>query len=80
MSLTLTSSGAGPVSGCPADECNTERIALRVLFFEDDAEDIELSLRALKAAHFDVTSDVAITLEQFRDRVRSGPYDVVLSD
>lgn len=53
---------------------------LRVLFFEDEIADIELSLRTLRAAHFDVVSDVATTLEEFRDRLRSGVYDIVLSD
>jgi PAS domain S-box-containing protein len=51
-----------------------------VLFFEDDPEDIDLSLRALKSSEFDVTSDVAVTPEQFLERVRSRQYDVILSD
>jgi PAS domain S-box-containing protein len=53
---------------------------LRVLFFEDDAEDIELSLQALKSSEFDVTSDVAVTPNEFLERVRSCQYDVILSD
>ncbi len=53
---------------------------LRVLFFEDDAEDIELSLRALRAAQFAVTSDNATTLDEFRERLHSNHYDVILSD
>jgi len=65
---------------CPAGESEPGRAALRVLFFEDDAEDIELSVRALKAAEFEVAWDMAVSLEEFRRRVRSSSYDVILSD
>src|SRR5579863_3990228 len=64
----------------PASESETTRTPLRVLFFEDDAEDVDLSLRALKSSEFDVSSDVAVTPEEFLERVRSCPYDVILSD
>jgi hypothetical protein len=37
------------------------KIPLRVLFFEDDAGDIELSLLALKQSEFEVTADVVAT-------------------
>ena len=64
----------------PKREPKPGRTPLRVLFFEDDAEDIELSLRALRSAEFHVTSEVAVTLEEFRERLRSASYDVILSD
>src|SRR5579863_2463321 len=64
----------------PASESETTRTPLRVLFFEDDAEDVELSLRALKSSEFEVTSDVAVTPEEFLEQVRTCPYDVILSD
>ncbi len=64
----------------PASDSETGRTPLRVLFFEDDPDDVELSLRALKSAQFDVVADVAVTLEEFRERVRSSSYDVILSD
>jgi len=51
-----------------------------VLFFEDCAEDIELCLRTLTAAGFDVKSDVVSALDEFIHRVRTVPYDVILSD
>lgn len=51
-----------------------------MLFFEDDVEDIELSLRALQSSEFEVTSDVAVTPQEFLKQVRSCPYDVILSD
>src|SRR5689334_17649713 len=53
---------------------------LRVLFFEDDVEDIELSLRALQSSEFEVTCDVAVTPQEFLEQVRSCRYDVILSD
>ena len=57
------------------------RTPLRVLFFEDDAEDVDLSLRALKSSEFEVTAaDVAVTLEEVRERMRANSYDVILSD
>jgi PAS domain S-box-containing protein len=56
------------------------RTPLRVLFFEDDTQDIDLSLRVLESAQFDVVSDVAVTLEDVRQWLRSRSYDVILSD
>ncbi|HLG99419.1 MAG TPA: ATP-binding protein [Bryobacteraceae bacterium] len=53
---------------------------LRVLFFEDDADDVSLALHILKSAQFDVTSDVSVTLDEFRQYVRTIRYDVILSD
>ncbi|MBZ5617400.1 MAG: response regulator [Acidobacteriia bacterium] len=53
---------------------------LRVLFFEDCNEDIDLCLRALTAADFDVQWDVAVTPDEFIERARTVPYDVILSD
>src|SRR5579863_10118469 len=63
-----------------SSESETRRTPLRVLFFEDDAEDIDLSLRALRSSQFDVTADVAVTPETFLERLRTSPYDVILSD
>ena len=53
---------------------------LRVLFFEDDVEDVALSLRALSSSGYQVTSDVAGTPGEFLECLRSRPYDVILSD
>jgi len=61
-------------------ENDNRRTPLRVLFFEDDAEDIELSLRAMQSAQFDVAYDVAVTPEECLGHVRTHPYDVILAD
>jgi len=53
---------------------------LRVLFFEDNIEDVELSRRALLAAGFAVDSDIAVNAREFREHVAARTYDVVLSD
>jgi len=64
----------------PGSENENKRTPLRVLFFEDDAEDIELSLRAMQSAEFDVAYDVAVTPEECLGQVRTHPYDVILAD
>ena len=51
-----------------AAETDLLRSPLRVLFFEDCAEDIELCLRTLKSAGFDVTWDQAVTPDAVRHR------------
>lgn len=61
-------------------EGEADRTPLRALLFEDSAEDVELILRALKSASFDVAADVAVTLDQFLERACSASYDVILSD
>jgi len=63
-----------------ASEEKTARSPLRVLFFEDCGEDIELSNRALKSSGFDVKWDAAATPGEFINRLRTTPYDVILSD
>lgn len=53
---------------------------LRVLLVEDDPADVELVLRELRRAGFDVLSDVVQTAEEFTQRVRTNSYEVVLAD
>jgi len=55
-------------------------IPLRILFFEDEAADIELALLTLRAAGFLVVADVVATLPEITQRVRAQAYDVILSD
>lgn len=61
-------------------EGNAPRRALRVLIFEDHAEDIELSVRTLRSAGFDVMADVVVTPEEIAERLQTSSYDVILSD
>jgi signal transduction histidine kinase len=53
---------------------------LRVLIVEDDADDIELALLALRSDGFAVSGDVAQTAEEFTARIRTASYDLVLAD
>jgi len=64
----------------PDSEHEATKTPLRVLFFEDDADDVALSLRALSSSQYTVTSDIAATPEEFLERLRSRPYDIILSD
>src|SRR6202162_4126503 len=53
---------------------------LNVLLVEGDSADRELILRELAKGEFEITSDVVQTAEEFRQRIRDQPPDVVLSD
>ena len=61
-------------------ESGPQRTPLRVLFFEDNSADIELSLLALKSSGFDVEADVTIAADEFVERVRTEAYDIILAD
>jgi len=54
--------------------------SLRLLIFEDNREDVEMTLRTLRLAGFDVSADVVTTIEDVQQRLRSEAYDVVLAD
>lgn len=71
---------AASLSHYPHDNGATKLTPLRVLLYEDCAEDIELILRSLKTGGFQVASDIAVTLEEVLERVRSVRYDVILAD
>ncbi len=53
---------------------------LRVLFAENDPADGELWLRQLEKNGFEVSADVVQTPAEFRTRLVSTPYDVILAD
>ena len=53
---------------------------LHALCIEDVPEDAELYLRVLQDAGYQVTADVVSTREEFARKLKSGFYDVVLSD
>ena len=54
--------------------------ALRVLLVEDDTADRELILRELGKGPFQIQSDTVQTPEEFRQRVKLNPPEVILSD
>jgi two-component system, cell cycle sensor histidine kinase and response regulator CckA len=53
---------------------------LRVLHIENDQADVELCLRALKQAEFDVQIEVVATPEELAGKLRENVFDVVLTD
>jgi diguanylate cyclase (GGDEF)-like protein/PAS domain S-box-containing protein len=53
---------------------------LRILFVHRFAVDVERCLRELQSAGFTVRSDVVVTPEQFAERIRSQPFDLVLAE
>lgn len=55
-------------------------VPLRALLFEDNRDDIEMALRSLRLAGFEPIADVAVTLRELEERLRAGPYDIILSD
>ncbi|MGH9548706.1 MAG: hypothetical protein ACRD3W_04990, partial [Terriglobales bacterium] len=55
------------------------RPRLRVLLVEDDPADRDLILSELGKGEFEITSDVAGTADEFRERIRTTRPDVVLA-
>ena len=53
---------------------------LRVLLVEDNPSDVELVLCTLRKDGFDVSSDVVQTVEDFRLRIHTTDYDLILAD
>jgi diguanylate cyclase (GGDEF)-like protein/PAS domain S-box-containing protein len=53
---------------------------LRILFLEDDAADLELCLRVLRAARLEFHCDPALTLQEFAQKFCAQAYDVILAD
>jgi len=53
---------------------------LRVLFVDDCADDIQLSIRVLQKAGFAIVQHVVETQEQFEEALRAGGYDLILCD
>jgi diguanylate cyclase (GGDEF)-like protein/PAS domain S-box-containing protein len=58
----------------------SRRRLLRILFVHSDAADVEHCVQELRRAHFEVSADVVLTLEQFAERLKSKCYDVVLAE
>jgi PAS domain S-box-containing protein len=53
---------------------------LNILYVEDSPADAELCLHDLKKAGFEPHADVVSTRDEFKEKLRSKPYDIVLSD
>jgi PAS domain S-box-containing protein len=53
---------------------------LKILYVEDTPADAELCLHDLKKAGFEPHADVVSTPAEFKEKLRSKPYDVILSD
>jgi diguanylate cyclase (GGDEF)-like protein/PAS domain S-box-containing protein len=58
----------------------SRRHFLRILFVHRSPADIERCLHELKRVGFTVTSEVAVTPEQFADRLHSQCFDLVLAE
>jgi diguanylate cyclase (GGDEF)-like protein/PAS domain S-box-containing protein len=52
---------------------------LRILFYID-ATDVKRCVRELKRAQFEVSTDVALTSEQFAESLKSKVYDIVVAE
>ncbi len=55
-----------------------QRNLVRILFIHRFLAEVERCLYALKKVRFIVSSDVVVTPEQFAERLRSDPYDLVV--
>jgi PAS domain S-box-containing protein len=63
----------------PAPGINA-KTALRVLFLEDDPEDVSLAGFQLRGAGFAVSQDVAADLDAFGKCLKTAVYDVIIAD
>ena len=53
---------------------------LRVLMVEHSKSDVELCLRELKNAGFEIRADIVETPEEYTERLRADSYDIILAD
>src|ERR1700722_13003081 len=59
---------------------SSRRPPLRILFFHPDAADVKRCVQELRKAQFKVSTDVAITPEQFARDLQTKHYDAVLAE
>jgi signal transduction histidine kinase len=64
----------------PNDGSRNASPKLRVLMVEDDPGDVELILLILRKDGFDVTGDVAQTVDEFTLQIQTIGYDLILAD
>ncbi len=62
------------------DAHNEKTVLLRVLFIEDNPDDLELSLRMLKKSGYAVEYDLVENEKDFLERAHTRKYDVILAD
>jgi diguanylate cyclase (GGDEF)-like protein/PAS domain S-box-containing protein len=62
------------------DGRESRRHFLRILFVHRSLADVERCLHELKRVGFTVTSEIAVTPEQFADRLRLQSFDLVLAE
>jgi len=62
------------------DESRKATTKLRVLMVEDNPADVELVLLTLRRDGFEVSGDVAQTVEEFTLRIQTIRYDLILAD
>jgi len=66
------------VSPCDAPE--RKQNLVRILFVHRSLADVERCLYELKRMRFTVSSDVVLTPEQFAERLRSRPFDLIVAE
>ena len=70
-----------PIEGTTAlDGRESRKHFLRILFVHRSLADVERCLHELKRVGFTVTSEIAVTPEQFADRLRLQSFDLVLAE
>jgi diguanylate cyclase (GGDEF)-like protein/PAS domain S-box-containing protein len=80
--MPTTSRDYGKQAGLPLHLAGprNRKLPLRILFAHTDAAKVEQCVQELRSAHFDLSADVVLTLDQFARRVKSRFYDVVLAE
>jgi signal transduction histidine kinase len=74
------SRSAGAQNCISTDESRKATTKLRVLMVEDNPADVELVLLTLRRDGFEVSGDVAQTVEEFTLRIQTIGYDLILAD
>src|SRR5271155_4239641 len=68
------------MSDSPSQGLLSKENPVRLLFLENDAEDVELCMAELKKAGLATTVDVVGAREEFAQKVRTNSYDIILAD
>jgi FixJ family two-component response regulator/putative methionine-R-sulfoxide reductase with GAF domain len=64
----------------PSPVAEAEGLPLRVLFVEDDEQDVELCIRELECAGFTVSASIATSARELAQAICTEAFDVILSD